>query len=96
MYWRIILERHAKGFVKNVKGDIKSTAIGAISLVVVMILLIAIIPTVVTEVSNINTTSWNFTGDTGAISLLNLIPFVFIAGVIIYVLVRSLRMGGGD
>ena len=63
--------------------------IGAVGIVVVTIVLIAMTPTIVDAVQEmiINATTadteWNFTGASGAIQLLGLVPFVWIAGILI-------------
>lgn len=55
----------------------------AIGLVVVTITLLAMTPIVVDQVQAVNTTDWTFTGHEGAEALLGLVPFVWVAGVLI-------------
>ena len=63
--------------------------IGAVGIVVITIVLIAMTPTIVDSVQTmlINatdpSTEWNFTGAKGAIQLMGLVPFVWIAGILI-------------
>lgn len=57
--------------------------IAAVSIVVVTICLLAMTPTVVDQVQNMNTTGWTFTGYQGAIALLGLVPFVWVAAILI-------------
>ena len=63
--------------------------IGAVGIVVITIVLISMTPTVVESVQDMivnataNDTEWNFTGASGAIQLLGLVPFVWIAGILI-------------
>lgn len=57
--------------------------IGAVGIVVLTIVLLAMTPTVVDAVQNMNTSGWNFTGYQGAIQLIGLVPFVWIAGILI-------------
>lgn len=57
--------------------------IGAVGIVVITIVLLAMTPTVVDTVQDMNTTAWNFTGYQGAIQLLGLVPFIWIAGILI-------------
>ena len=65
--------------------------IGAVGIVVITIVLISMTPTIVDSVQTIliNATAnksygqWNFTGAKGAIQLLGLVPFVWIAGILI-------------
>lgn len=44
--------------------------------------MLALIPVVVTSVQDVNTTGWTFTGYAGAETMLLLIPFAFIAGLL--------------
>ena len=63
--------------------------IGAVGIVVITIVLIAMTPTIVDSVQTmlVNATDplteWNFTGAKGAIQLMGLVPFVWIAGILI-------------
>lgn len=63
--------------------------IGAIGIVVITIVLISMTPTIVDAVQSmvINATDpateWNFTGSAGALQLIGLVPFVWIAGILI-------------
>lgn len=57
--------------------------VGAVGIVVVTITLLYLTPVIVDAVQDINTTGWNFTGYQGAIAILGLIPFIWIAGVLI-------------
>ena len=63
--------------------DMTEKIIGAVGIVVITIVLLSMTPTVVDAVQNMNTTGWNFTGSTGAIQLLGLVPFIWIAGILI-------------
>jgi hypothetical protein len=45
---------------------------------------VILVPIVVSQVQTIDTASWNFTGYAAAKTMLNLIPFVFIVGIVIY------------
>jgi len=72
--------------------------IGAVGIVVITIVLLAMTPTVVDAVQDMNTTGWTFTGSDGAISLIGLVPFVWIAGILIASAVGmfALAKGRGD
>lgn len=59
--------------------------IGAISIVIITIVLLAMTPTVVNQVVNMNTSNWTFTGADGALALLGLVPFVWVASILISV-----------
>lgn len=57
--------------------------IGAVGIVVITIVLLAMTPTVVEAVQDLNTTGWTFTGHEGAEQLIGLVPFVWVAGILI-------------
>ena len=64
--------------------------IGAvIGLVVGLIVSLSTLETVVDIVDAVNTTGWDFTGYQGAISLLGLIPFVYVASILMLCVVSS-------
>jgi len=81
--------------------DVSEKIIGAVGIVVLTIVLLAMTPVVVDQVQAMNTTGWTFTGHDGAIALLGLVPFVWVAGVLIaacvgmFVLAKSPTGGGG-
>jgi len=54
-------------------------------LVTVMLMIGAIlVPMIVSQVQSIETASWNFTGYQAAKTMLGLIPFTFIVGIVVY------------
>jgi len=54
-------------------------------LVTVMLMMgVILVPIVVSQVQTIDTASWNFTGYAAAKTMLGLIPFVFIVGIVVY------------
>jgi len=55
-----------------------------IALTVMLILGIILVPMVIDQVQSVNTASWNFTGYQGALTLFQLLPFIFICGLVIY------------
>jgi len=63
---------------------------GAVGLIVVLILYLGLVPTVVDQTQNVNTTGWSFTGYAGAIILLGVIPFIFIASILLLVISEAL------
>ncbi|MGB9756300.1 MAG: hypothetical protein ACPLVJ_00760 [Candidatus Bathyarchaeales archaeon] len=63
-----------------------------ITLVATLLLGCILVPIIVDQVQSVNTTSWSFTGVSGARTLFGLIPFIFIVGIIIYFMVELLRV----
>ena len=63
--------------------NVSEKVIGAVGIVIITVVLLAMTPTVVNAVQDMNITGWNFTGHEGASQLLGLVPFVWIAGVLI-------------
>lgn len=59
--------------------------VGAIGIVVVVIVLLAMTPVIVEQVETAvaDASNWNFTGAEGAESILGLVPFVWIASILI-------------
>jgi len=62
-----------------------------VMVVIAGIIWVISIPIYVTSVQDTNTTGWSFTGATGAITLFNLMPFVFIAGGVVWLLKKVLK-----
>lgn len=85
--------------------DVSRSIIGAIGIVVVTIVLLSLTSTVVSTVqseiwkgstgASVGKTPWNFTGYTGAAAMLGLVPFVWIAGVLIAATVGMLMLFRG-
>lgn len=69
--------------------DASGKILGMIAMIVVLIAGLALTPTIIDQVENATGASdtWNFTGAEGAASLLGLIPFVWIASILIAVVV---------
>lgn len=61
-----------------------------VSIVIAGIVWVICIPIYTDQVQNTNTTGWSFTGSSGAITLFNLMPFVFIAGGVVWILKKVL------
>lgn len=57
--------------------------VGAVGIVVIVIVLLSMTPTVVTQVQTMDTAGWNFTGHEGAALLLGLVPFIWIASILV-------------
>jgi len=62
----------------QISGSIK----GAVAIVVVTVVLLAMTPTVIDQVQSLNTSTWTFTGYEGAIALIGLVPFLWVAGIL--------------
>lgn len=78
------------------KGTIKSVFQDYIGLVIILIFGLGMLPTVVNVVVQLNTTNFTFTGAEGAITLIDLIPLVYIAGLVLLVVGMALYIRGGD
>lgn len=76
---------------KDKKGlSAASKVMGMIGVLVAVIAGLYMTPTIAYEVDYIifqNASAWNFTGHAGAESLLGLIPFVWVAGLLIFAVV---------
>jgi len=59
--------------------------IGAIGIVVIVIVLLSMTPIIIEQVESTiaDADDWNFTGASGAESILGLVPFVWIASILI-------------
>jgi len=62
--------------------EISASIKGAVAIVVVTIVLLAMTPTVIAQVQDLNTSTWTFTGYEGAIALIGLVPFLWVAGIL--------------
>lgn len=80
---------YLRQWVKNMDGR------EVVTILVVLIFVAALLPEVVTQVQGVNTTAWSFTGYSGASTLWNLVPFIFIAGFVIGVLADLIKGRGG-
>lgn len=69
----------------NNRGAIDASQIimAVIGAVIGLIVVLSTLETVVDAVDDVNTTDWDFTGSDGAIALLGLVPFVYVAGVLL-------------
>ena len=68
-----------------------SKAVDWVILIILLIIGVSLVPTVVSTVQGISTAGWNFTGYAAAATLLGLLPFIFIVGLVIYFLLELLR-----
>jgi hypothetical protein len=51
-----------------------------IMMTITLILGVILVPIVVDQIQSTNTTGWSFTGHAGAVTLFQLLPFIFIVG----------------
>lgn len=65
--------------------DVSGKVVGAVGIVVLVIVLLSMTSVVIEQVEAIivDSEDWNFTGSSGAESILGLVPFVWIASVLI-------------
>ena len=77
--------------------DISNTVTAGIAMIVIMIALLATLPIVIeqTETASADADAWNFTGAAGAESLLGLIPFAWIAGIVIFAIAGAFMLSKG-
>ena len=77
--------------------DISNTVTAGIAMIVIMIALLATLPIVIEQVeaSTADADAWNFTGATGAESLLGLIPFAWIAGIVVFAIAGAFMLAKG-
>jgi len=76
-------------------ANVGAFVVGAVSIVVVVIVLLSMTPTVVDQVQNLNTTGWTFTGHEGAEALIGLVPFVWIASILVAAAVGMFGLAKG-
>ncbi len=68
---------------------------GGIGIVILVIFFLAMTPTVVDQVQGLNTTGWTFTGHEGAEALLGLVPFVWVATILMAAIVGMFVLAKG-
>ena len=77
--------------------DVSKPIMLGISLIVVVIAMLAMFPTVIAEVeaATADAATWNFTGASGAESLIGLVPFGWGAGIAIFGIVGAFSLAKG-
>ena len=72
--------------------------VGAIGIVIVVIVLLSMTSVVIDQVESTveNADTWNFTGASGAESILGLVPFVWIASILIAAAVGMFALAKGS
>lgn len=77
--------------VKGISGNIEK----AIAIVVITLVLLVMTNPIVDAVDDVNTTDWDFTGYEGAIILLDLIPFLWVAAILSAAAYSMFRLARG-
>jgi len=82
--------------------DMQTKIIGAIGIVVIVIILLSMTGVVIDQVEAVvggsgysNASLWNFTGHSGAESIIGLVPFVWIASILIAAAVGMFALAKG-
>ena len=77
---------------------VEQKIIGAIGIVVIVIVLLSMTSVVIDQVETAteNANDWNFTGAEGAESILGLVPFVWIASILIAAAVGMFALAKGN
>ena len=75
-------------------SDSISTGIG---MIIVMVAMLATTPIMIEQVEaiTVDASTWNFTGAAGAESLLGLVPFGWIAGIVVFGIAGSFMLAKG-
>ena len=78
--------------------DVETKVIGAIGIVVIVIVLLSMTTVVIEQVEAavVNAATWNFTGASGAESILGLVPFVWIASILVCAAVGMFALAKAD
>lgn len=75
--------------------EISDSIQAAIAVVVVTIVLLYMTSPIVDAVDAINTTGWSFTGYQGAIAILGLVPFLWVAAILGFAAYAMFRIAQG-
>jgi len=77
--------------------DISNTVTAGIAMIVIMIALLSTLPIIIDQVetSTADAATWNFTGAEGAESLLGLLPFAWIAGIVVFGIAGAFMLAKG-
>ena len=75
--------------------EIANSIQAAIAVVVVTIVLLYMTSPIVAAVDSINTTAWDFTEYEGAIAILGLVPFLWVAAILGFAAYAMFRIAGG-
>lgn len=84
------LETNAKVFWLNTRGEPGEGFTAPILMVLSGVIWVICIPIFADQVQGANTSSWNFTGAAGAKTLFYLMPFIFIAGGVIWIVKKAM------
>lgn len=86
---KYILHSQALVFVLDARGEATEFT-APIMMVISGIIWVICTPIFVTQVQSTSTSGWNFTGAAGAITLFQLLPFIFIAGGVIWIVRKAM------
>ncbi|MEM3629382.1 MAG: hypothetical protein QXZ02_05275 [Candidatus Bathyarchaeia archaeon] len=73
------------------RGKRADPASKLVAMFAMMIVALCLVPMITNQIQNVDTSSWNFTGYQGAVTLFNLLPFIFIVGIVIAFITGLLR-----
>ena len=73
----------------GIGGKVDNALTAGIALIIIMIAMLAMTPIIIEQIETATATAdtWNFTGADGAESLMGLVPFVWIAGIVLLAVV---------
>ena len=74
---------------------VSTKVIAAVGIVVITIVLLSMTPTIVSQVQDLDTSGWNFTGYQGAKALLGLVPFIWVASILVASAVGMFELAKG-
>jgi hypothetical protein len=83
------LEKETARFVLDTRAE-SSEFTAPIMMVISGIIWVICTPIFVNQVQSTSVTGWNFTGSAGAITLFQLLPFIFIAGGVIWIVKKAM------
>lgn len=84
------LNRWEQYFLIVIRMATKGEYSAPVSIIIAGIVWVICTPIYVNEIQNTNTTGWDFTGSSGAITLFQFMPFVFIAGGLVWIVRKVL------
>lgn len=86
---KYLIQCQALVFVLDTRGEATEFT-APIMMVISGIIWVICTPIFVNQVQATSTSGWNFTGSAGAITLFQLLPFIFIAGGVIWIVRKAM------